>query len=78
MHYGRCVDAQRFGAADAANFVARLHEWKTQRYNRLLELGEAKARPGILRLIMELKARGIRLAIATTTSRANVDGLHEI
>jgi HAD superfamily hydrolase (TIGR01509 family) len=37
--------------------------------------GGIAARPGVLRLMDECRAEGVALAIATTTSRANVDAL---
>ena len=74
-HYCRCVDPQRLAQPDGAEFIARLHQRKTRLYERRIETGEAAARPGVLRLIRELREAGVRLAIATTTSRANVDAL---
>lgn len=74
-HYCRCVDPQRMQADAADAFIARLHQRKTRVYERRVEMGEVPARPGVVRLIRELLEAGIRLAIATTTSRANVDVL---
>lgn len=74
-HYCRCVDSERLRAPDADSFIARLHERKTRLYKRRVEQGEIPVRPGVLRLIHQLRAAGVRLAIATTTSRANVDVL---
>ncbi len=58
---------------DAA--VARLHADKTERYTRMVEAGRCALRPGIGRVLSEAAAQGIRLAIATTTSRPNIDAL---
>jgi HAD superfamily hydrolase (TIGR01509 family) len=74
-HYCRCADPQRFAQPDGMDFIARLHRRKTRVYERRVELGEVPARPGVVRLIRELIEADIRLAIATTTSRANVDVL---
>lgn len=74
-HYCRCVDPQRMAQSDGLDFIARLHQRKTRVYERRVEMGEVPARPGVVRLIRELVEAGIRLAIATTTSRANVDVL---
>lgn len=74
-HYCRCVDPTRIQAPDAAMFIARLHQRKTRVYERRVEMGEVPARPGVVRLIRELIDAEVRLAIATTTSRANVDVL---
>lgn len=74
-HYCRCVDPQRMAQPDSADFIARLHQRKTRVYERRVEMGEVPARPGVVRLIRELLEADVRLAIATTTSRANVDVL---
>jgi beta-phosphoglucomutase-like phosphatase (HAD superfamily) len=74
-HFCKCVDPARLQAPDADAYIARLHERKTRVYERRVSLGEVPARPGVVRLIRELHAQGVRLAIATTTSRANVDVL---
>lgn len=74
-HYCRCVDPQRMAQPDSANFIAQLHRRKTRNYERRVDMGEVPARPGVVRLIRELLEADVRLAIATTTSRANVDVL---
>jgi len=58
---------------DAA--VARLHSDKTARYVAAVEAGAMVLRPGVARLLHEAHAAGLRLAIATTTSPANVTAL---
>ena len=55
--------------------IAALHADKTKRYAALIEQGDIALRPGIARLLKDASAHGIRLAIATTTSRPNVDSL---
>lgn len=62
-HYCRCVDPARLSAPDADTFIAGLHEHKTQAYNRHVAKGEVLARPGVIRLISELREAGVRLAI---------------
>lgn len=74
-HYCRCADPRRLAQPDGMEFIVRLHQRKTRVYERRVEMGEVPARPGVVRLIRELIAADIRLAIATTTSRANVDVL---
>ncbi len=61
--------------ADFAALVARLHAAKTGHYTRLLAEGGIPLRPGVLRLLKEARSAGLRLAIATTTTPANVDAL---
>lgn len=52
-----------------------LHASKTRHYVKLVEAGGIRLRPGIARLIEQAREAGLTLAIATTTSRANVDAL---
>ena len=63
--------------ADADEFIADLHRSKTDHYVDLLTQGEVPLRPGIERLIREAHASGLRLAIVTTTTPANVSALFE-
>jgi HAD superfamily hydrolase (TIGR01509 family) len=58
---------------DAA--IAGLHKDKTRRYTDLVETGGLALKPGIEALLAEAQERGIKLAIATTTSRPNIDAL---
>jgi len=55
--------------------IAVLHRKKTERYASLLEGGAVTLRPGIADLIGFAREAGLRLAIATTTNRPNVDAL---
>ena len=54
---------------------AEIHGLKTAIYGDLVAAGRLALRPGIRRLIAEARAAGVRLAVATTTSRPNVDRL---
>ena len=60
-----------------ADFVAGLHKAKTAHYTRLLGEGKIPLRPGVRRLLLEARAAGVRLAVATTTTPANVIALLE-
>ncbi len=55
--------------------IAALHADKTARYVDLVHGGAVELRPGIAQLLKDAAAAGLRLAIATTTSRPNVDAL---
>jgi HAD superfamily hydrolase (TIGR01509 family) len=57
--------------------VRRLHARKTEHYLRMIDEGAVRLRPGVARLLAEAHESGLTLAIATTTSRANVDALLE-
>lgn len=55
--------------------VAALHQAKTAIYTGLVERGEIRLREGVEPLLREARAGGLRLAIATTTTPANIDAL---
>lgn len=55
--------------------IAGLHRAKTARYTALMAAGGLALRPGVAALISDARAQGVRLAIATTTSRPNVEAL---
>ncbi|OGB05779.1 MAG: haloacid dehalogenase [Burkholderiales bacterium RIFCSPHIGHO2_12_FULL_69_20] len=69
------LDAAAAAAPDAAQRIARLHARKTAVYVALVAQGRVALRPGVRRLLDEARAQGLTLAIATTTSPANVDAL---
>jgi len=55
--------------------LAELHRYKTTRFGELIAAGACALRPGVVELLNVARARNQRLAIATTTSRDNVDAL---
>lgn len=55
--------------------IAALHRIKTAHYAELVETGRCPLRLGVTNLLIAAKARGQRLAIATTTSHGNIDAL---
>lgn len=57
------------------DFIAGLHKSKTAHYTTLLAEGAIPLRPGVERLLNEAREAGLRLAIATTTTPANVEAL---
>ena len=54
---------------------AALHRLKTAHYNAMISNAVIELRPGVDRLIRQAHAAGLTLAIATTTSRPNVESL---
>ncbi len=60
---------------DLEEKIPELHRAKTRHYTELLSSGAIPLRPGVERLIHEARQRGFRLAIATTTTPANVTAL---
>jgi HAD superfamily hydrolase (TIGR01509 family) len=55
--------------------IAELHRVKTRIYADLIASGGCPLRAGVQALLAAARARGQRLAIATTTSRGNIDSL---
>jgi HAD superfamily hydrolase (TIGR01509 family) len=60
---------------DLDGFIAALHAAKTTHYTRMLSEGMIPMRSGVERLLREAREGGLRLAIATTTTPANVSAL---
>lgn len=60
---------------DLTEFAAGLHAAKTKHYMKLMEEGKIPLRPGVKRLLDEARESGLRLAISTTTTPANVTAL---
>jgi len=57
--------------------IAEIHKRKTVIYGELIASGAAELRPGIADLIKDAAKNGVRVAVATTTNRPNVDRLTE-
>jgi len=62
---------------DLDTLVPELHAAKNLHYASIIEAGEIALRPGIRRILYEATKSGVRLAIATTTTRVNVIALLE-
>ncbi|WP_036483243.1 HAD family hydrolase [Myxosarcina sp. GI1] len=60
---------------DIKDFIADLHQIKSQYYQQLLASGKISFRTGVKRLISAAKAESIRLAIATTSSLESTEAL---
>ncbi|MEY4415990.1 MAG: hypothetical protein RIQ53_3283 [Pseudomonadota bacterium] len=58
-----------------ARAIAHLYALKTAHYVATVDRGTIGLRPGVHRLLVEARAAGLQLAIATTTSPRNVDAL---
>ncbi len=72
-HYLERFHPERLKDPNIDTHVRALHARKTELYSD--EAARLPLRPGITRLFSEALKAGARLAIATTTSRANVDAL---
>lgn len=61
----------------AAAWIAGMHQRKTHYYRDRITQGLIPLRPGVKRLMLEARAAGIRLAIATTSALPNAMALIE-
>ena len=75
LEWWRRSDPEAAATPAAAATVRRLHERKTAHYLELLDRGAVALRPGVQRLLEEAHRRGLRQAIATTTTPDNVTRL---
>jgi len=73
LHHARQHDPQRLATVEAQ--LEPLHRAKNARFAEWMKASGGALRPGVRRLIEEAKADGLRLAIVTTTSRANLEAL---
>lgn len=74
-HYLELTEPAFLTRADAEAQIRALHATKTRHYVGLAGSGRIPLRPGVVDQIDWAMARGIRLAIATTTTPENVDAL---
>jgi HAD superfamily hydrolase (TIGR01509 family) len=59
----------------SAALAAEIHARKSEIYRQKLKHDKIKLRPGVRRLISEAQQKDVRLAIATSSSRSNVETL---
>jgi HAD superfamily hydrolase (TIGR01509 family) len=78
LHYWRVAGlegADGPGAAGVIDVIEAVHAIKTRHYATRVRDGSVPLRPGIARLIAEAQAAALPVAIATTTTPANLDAL---
>lgn len=68
---GKPVDSPEL-AEQRDTFIVHLHTEKTRLYKTLVEDGQAKIRSGVLRLMDEAYARGIKLAICSAANASSI------
>lgn len=74
-HYARRFAPTFAATPDFAARVSALHAAKTRHYLAALKAGRIPLRGGMAALLDAVRARGLALAIATTTTPENVSGL---
>ncbi|MFL6639526.1 MAG: HAD family hydrolase [Paraburkholderia graminis] len=75
LHYWRIVDPEEAEGPGVSRVIDAVHAIKTRHYAAHVRDGGLPLRPGIARLIDEAGAASIPVAIATTTTPANLDAL---
>ena len=73
--YVESLRAKEEEKAKLRQLAASIHRTKTRIYNELITEGRVPLRAGVARLVREARAAGRKLAIASTTSAANVTQL---
>ena len=74
-HYVETLGLPAAERARVLELVPALHRTKTRIYTELLEQGKRPFRPGVAKLLRAASEAGMKLAIASTTTSANVDAL---
>ena len=74
-HYINRAWPEMLEQKNLTSFIEALHKVKSQIYEEYLNDFEIKARPGIIRVLKELKKEKIRLAIVSDTTEENLKNL---
>jgi HAD superfamily hydrolase (TIGR01509 family) len=74
-HYIEDFGGDGAPAGKLDEYIKALHATKTSAYTDIVRGGGLELRPGVRELIATAQTRGYRLAIATTTTPANIDAL---
>lgn len=74
-HYIESYAPAELDRNELTNWIASLHKTKTKYFESLMETGKIPLRPGVARLLQELRQQEIKIAIATTTTMENVTAL---
>ncbi len=75
QYYWSLIDPDEAGGSKVRETIEAVHAIKTRHYDAMVGAGQLPLRPGILRLIREAVAAQMPMAIATTTTPANIDAL---
>jgi beta-phosphoglucomutase-like phosphatase (HAD superfamily) len=74
-HYISSLRAKPEEKQRLSGLVPAIHREKTRLYYELISDGRAAARPGVARLMREAREAGVKLALAATSTTANVEAL---
>ncbi|XP_039125741.1 haloacid dehalogenase-like hydrolase domain-containing protein At4g39970 [Dioscorea cayenensis subsp. rotundata] len=59
-------------SADKEKLIDILQDWKTERYKEIIKSGVVKPRPGVLRLMDDVKGAGIKLSVCSAATKSSV------
>jgi HAD superfamily hydrolase (TIGR01509 family) len=62
----------------ASTLIPQLHKHKTAIFTELVKSGGLPLRPGVVRLVEEARAAGVRLGVCTTSDPKSVDGVLDL
>ncbi|CAM0955358.1 unnamed protein product [Alopecurus aequalis] len=58
--------------SDREKLVDIIQDWKTERYKDIIKSGTVAPRPGVLRLMDEVRGAGIKLAVCSAATKSSV------
>lgn len=64
--------------ADRDAFIAELHKRKTALFMEIIETGKLPLRPGVLRIVDEAIAAGVRLGVCTTSNPKSISAVLDL
>jgi len=74
-HYLEGLELDRDERQRITAQIPDIHAAKTRLFTKLVDSGRAPLRPGVVRLMREAHEAGVRLAVASTTTPANLEAL---
>ncbi|KAI5083126.1 hypothetical protein GOP47_0002869 [Adiantum capillus-veneris] len=57
---------------DCETLIDTLQDWKTEKYKDIIASGSVKPRPGVLELMDEAQAKGLKVAICSAATKSSV------
>lgn len=77
-HYFQTRGWPSAAAGDHDGFLAEMHESKTALFAEIIASGRLPLRPGVVRVVDEAVASGVRLGVCTTSNPQSVSGVLDL